>query len=56
MDEDRFITTASHPRNRDLVLVISWTERDSKSGPLTRILSARRATPAERRRYEAEIG
>jgi uncharacterized DUF497 family protein len=54
--EDRFVTTASHPGNRDLLLVICWTERDSARGTLTRILSARRATLAEGRRYEAEIG
>ncbi len=53
--EDRFISTASHPRNRDLILVICWTERDSTSGLLTRILSSRRATPSERSRYESEI-
>ena len=55
-DEDRFITTAPHPGNRDLLLVVSWTEREGTSGLLTRILSARRATLAERRRYESEIG
>ncbi len=54
-DEDRFITTASHPANRDIVLVISWTERQDHSGLVTRIIGARRATPAERRRYESEI-
>lgn len=30
--EDRFITIASHPANRDIVLVISWTTRDQQSG------------------------
>jgi len=53
-DEDRFITTASHPANRGIVLVISWTENEDEAGRLTRIVSARRATPAERRRYESE--
>jgi uncharacterized DUF497 family protein len=53
-DEDRFITTASHPANRDIVLVICWTEREDRVGRLTRIMSARRATPAERRRYESD--
>jgi len=54
-EEDRFVTTGSHPVNRDIVLVISWTKRESDSGDTTRIISARRATPAERRRYESEI-
>ena len=53
--EDRFVTTASHPRHRDLVLVISWIERDSEQGRTTRIISARRATKSERKRYESEI-
>jgi hypothetical protein len=54
-DEDRFITTAPHPGNRDIVLVISWTERRDRSGYVTRIIGARRATPAERKRYDSEI-
>ena len=54
-NEDRFITTASHPSNRNIVLVISWTERHDRSGLRTRIIGARRATPAERKRYESEI-
>ena len=54
-DEHRFITTASHPANRDIVLVVAWTERQDKQGQVTRIMSARRATPAERTRYESEI-
>jgi len=53
-DEDRFITTASHPANRDIVLVISWTERHDRRSHVTRIIGARRATPAERKRYESE--
>jgi uncharacterized DUF497 family protein len=52
--EDRFITTGSHPAKRDIVLVISWTERRDRSGRVTRIIGARRATPAERNRYESE--
>jgi len=55
VEEDRFITTASHPALRELVLVIAWTERDSDSGPVTRIISARRATKTEKDRYESEI-
>jgi uncharacterized protein len=54
-DEDRFITTASHPANRHVVLVISWTERQTRAGRATRIISARRATRRERNRYESEI-
>lgn len=54
-EEERYITTASHPALRELVLVIAWTERDSESGPVTRIISARRATKAEKDRYETEI-
>jgi hypothetical protein len=54
-DEDRFITTASHPANRDIVLVIWWTQRRQRSREVTRIIGARRATPAERKRYESEI-
>ena len=54
-DEDRFITTASHPANRDIVLVISWTERQTRAGQATRIISARRASRSERKRYESEI-
>jgi uncharacterized DUF497 family protein len=53
--EERFITTASHPNLRDLVLVIAWTERESDAGMVTRIISARRATNAEKDRYESEI-
>ena len=54
-DEERYITTSSHPRLRSLVLVICWTERSSKDGPVTRIISARCATKAERRRYDSEV-
>ena len=55
VDEDRFITTASHPACRDVVLVICWTEREDEAERVTRIISARPATRAERRRYESEI-
>ncbi|MBI4582956.1 MAG: BrnT family toxin [Planctomycetes bacterium] len=53
--EERFITTASHPINRQVLLVLGWTERESGKGWITRIISARRATLAERKRYESEI-
>ena len=54
-DEDRYVTTASHPDDRRIVLVISWTDRSTKQAKITRIISARVATPAERRRYAKEI-
>lgn len=54
-EEDRYITTAAHPEDRDIVLIISWTDRSTKSAKVTRIISARVATPAERRRYVKEI-
>lgn len=55
-DEDRFVTTASHPYNRILVLIIAWTDRSTAHAQITRIISARTATPAERKRYVKEIG
>ncbi len=55
VEEDRYITTASHPANRNILLVICWTQRETEAGLLTRIISARRATKAERSRYETEI-
>jgi uncharacterized protein len=56
MDEDRAITVASHPADRKIVLVISWTERRNKGQVVTRIISARRANPRERRIYGKAIG
>ena len=53
--EDRYITTASHPDDRSIVLVIAWTDRSTEDAKITRIISARVATPAERRRYVKEI-
>ena len=53
--EDRYITTASHPDDRRIVLVIAWTDRSTERAKVTRIISARAATPAERRRYADEI-
>jgi len=51
-DEDRWITIGSYPQNRNWVLVISWTLRGGGVGPgVTRIISARHATKAERRQY-----
>ena len=53
--EERWITTGSHPADRIIVLRIAWAERADTSGHLTRIISARPATAAERRLYEREI-
>ena len=50
-DEDRYRTTGSDPFLREVVLVIIWTPRDE----LTRIISARPATRAERMEYEDEL-
>ena len=55
-DEDRYVTTASHPDDRSIVLLIAWTDRATEETRITRIISARAATPAERRRYGKEIG
>ena len=45
IDEDRFISIGIIGRG---VIVVVWTERDED---LTRIISARMATPREQRRY-----
>jgi uncharacterized protein len=48
VDEDRFITIGTSDRGR--VLVVSHTDREDR----TRIISARKATPSERKAYEEE--
>src|SRR5205809_1429309 len=53
--EDRYVTTASHPDDRRIVLIIAWTDRSTERARVTRIISARVATPAERKRYVKEI-
>jgi uncharacterized protein len=53
--EDRYVTTASHPDDRNIVMVIAWTDRSTSRDKVTRIISARAATRAERRRYGEEI-
>jgi uncharacterized DUF497 family protein len=53
--EDRYVTMASHPDDRKIVLLISWTDRSTEHAKITRIISARVATPAERKRYAKEI-
>jgi uncharacterized DUF497 family protein len=54
--EDRYVTTAAHPDDRGIVLVIAWTDRSTEHAKVTRIISARAANPAERKRYAKEIG
>jgi uncharacterized protein len=53
--EDRYVTTASHPDDRAIVLIIAWTDRSTQDARITRIISARAATPAERKKYVREI-
>ena len=53
--EDRYVTTASHPDDRSIVLIIAWTDRSTEHARITRIISARAAKPAEWRRYAKEI-
>lgn len=55
VDEDRMITLASDPEDRQIVYYIVWTVRADESGPVTRLISARFATRAERRQYEREV-
>jgi uncharacterized DUF497 family protein len=54
-DEDRQVTIAAHPDDRSIVLVIAWTDRSTPDRRITRIISARAATPHERRRYAEAI-
>lgn len=54
-EEDRYRTTASHPDDRSIVLRISWRDVSSKLGNITRIISARAATPMEAAKYVEEI-
>ena len=54
-EEDRYITTASHPDDREIVLVIAWTDRSDEKEKWTRIISARPATESERKSYGDEI-
>jgi uncharacterized DUF497 family protein len=55
MAEDRHITTASHPSDRSIILLVCWTDRYRADQRVTRIISARHATGRERRRYAQEI-
>lgn len=55
MAEDRHITSASHPADRSIVLLICWTDRSVADQRVTRIISARHATRRERKQYAQEI-
>ena len=55
MAEDRWITTGSHPAERSIVLRIAWTERIDGADRITRIITARAASPRERRPYVEAI-
>lgn len=46
-EEDRWNTLGSLPGARDILLHVTWTERDDR----LRLISVRNATPAERRRH-----
>ena len=48
VDEDRYVTIGMSGRDR--VLIISYTDRDGR----IRLISARKATPRERKFYEEE--
>ena len=47
-DEERFVTLATDALGRLLVVVYTWREASP------RLISARRATPTERRQYEGK--
>ena len=49
VEENRFIIMGESNQNR--LLVVSYTERP----PKTRLISARKATPSERKKYEEDI-
>jgi uncharacterized protein len=55
-EEDRYVTTASHPDDRSIVLRISWKDASTDRYQITRIISCRIATLAERKAYAKEIG
>jgi uncharacterized DUF497 family protein len=55
MGEDRFVTIASDPADRHIILRICWTERRKKKQSVTRIISERRANPGEREQYAKVI-
>ena len=51
MAEDRQITIGSHPADRNIILVICWTDRSQGDQRNTRIISARHATRRERKQH-----
>jgi uncharacterized protein len=53
--EDRYITTAFDPDDRQIILRISWTDRSRVNASVTRIISARVASERERAKYFKEI-
>src|SRR4051812_48412799 len=55
MSEDRYNTYGSHPDNRRIILRITWTDRTQGRLKITHIISARPATPRERKSYAKEI-
>ena len=50
--ENRWFTTSVHPEKPNIVITVSWTEKDDET---TRIISARYATKKEVRTYAEEI-
>ena len=54
-NEDRFITLAPDPQDRSILYSIVWTDRGDARGPVTRIISARMTSRAERRSYERQV-
>ena len=54
--EDRSITIGSHPDERQAVLTIVWVDRSRGTRRITRIISARQATPTERRKHAEKQG
>jgi uncharacterized DUF497 family protein len=52
--EDRWTTVGSYPYERSRIFVIVWTTRVDSDGVVTRIVSARSATPRERKAYQDE--
>jgi len=55
MEEDRYITLASYPFDRCIILKICWTDRSRKGKQITRIISACKAERRERILYEKAI-
>jgi uncharacterized DUF497 family protein len=54
--EDRFVTYATLPARRSILLVITWTDRSTDDERITRIISARLATKQEKAHYVRTIG